>query len=234
MIQKEAKYKILYFDVETASGKESLEKLRDENPRLADLWKKRADFYKGAYEELKNLSDSEIYDIKAALEPEFCRVVCVSFGTFDVDDTIRKTSFYGREELEILNKSNKVFLNAEAKGWKICGHNIKNFDIPCLGKRMLYNSIMPSKNIQMWDKKPWEAPIIDTSELFSFGNWVQQKYLGLDLLACSLGVKSPKEDLNGSEVSSTFWKSLDDDTIKSYCERDVETVMEIISKISSM
>lgn len=234
MIQKEAKYKILYFDVETASGEENLERLKEINPRLGDLWSKRSDFYRSSYEELKNMEDSEIYEIKSALEPEFCRVICVSFGTFDADDKIRIASFSGSDESEILSKSNRIFANAEAKGWKICGHNIKNFDIPCLGKRMLYNSIMPSRNLQMWDKKPWEAPIIDTSELFSFGNWIQQKYLGLDLLACSLGIKSPKEDLNGSQVSSAFWKSSDIERIKDYCERDVETVMDIITKISSI
>jgi predicted PolB exonuclease-like 3'-5' exonuclease len=234
MIQKEAKYKTLYFDVETASGEKSLDILIEKNPRLADLWSKRSDFYRGAYSEMKDMSDSEIYEIKSPLEAEFCRVVCVSFGTFDADDEMRKTSFYGEDEADILSKSNKVFFNAEAKGWKICGHNIKNFDIPCLGKRMIYNSILPSRNLQMWDKKPWEAPIVDTSEVFSFGNWMQQKYLGLDLLACSMGIKSPKDGIKGSEVSSFFWDSGDVEGIKEYCERDVETVMEIISKLSSL
>ena len=133
---------------------------------------------------------------------------------------------------EILNKTNKILNNAHSKGWKLCGHNIKGFDIACLGKRMLYNGITPSQNIQVWDKKPWEMPFLDTAEIFSFGNWMGQKYLGLDLLACSLNVRSPKEDIKGSDVSRVFWIDKDFHKIKEYCERDVETVMLIMDKIS--
>ena len=60
---------------------------------------------------------------KAGLEPEYAKVVCVSFGTLSIDsDGIEKPrfiSFYGENEKEILEKSNKVFTNASAKGMKI-------------------------------------------------------------------------------------------------------------------
>lgn len=232
MITKEVKEKALYLDVETASCSQSLEKLKEDNPRLADLWEKRASFYRNSYSDLSECDDAKIFQEKSALEPEFSRVVCVSFGSFNEDGTIRTMSFYGEDEIDILNKTNKVLNNAYSKGWKLCGHNIKGFDISCLGKRMVYNGIMPSQNIQIWDKKPWEIPFIDTAEIFSFGNWVQQKYLGLDLLACSLGIKSPKDGIKGSDVSRVFWIDRDFEKIKDYCERDVETVMEIMGKIS--
>jgi hypothetical protein len=97
---------------------------------------------------------------------------------------------------------------------------------------MLYNGIIPSQNIQIWDKKPWEIPFLDTAEIFSFGNWANQKYLGLDLLACSLGIRSPKDEIKGSDVSRVFWKDEDYEMIREYCERDVETVMLILGKIA--
>jgi hypothetical protein len=59
-----------------------------------------------------------------------------------------------------------------------------------------------------------------------------QKYIGLDLLACSLDIRSPKEDIKGSDVSRVFWIDKDFDKIREYCERDVETVMLIMNKIS--
>jgi predicted PolB exonuclease-like 3'-5' exonuclease len=130
-----------------------------------------------------------------------------------------------------LNKSNKVFNNAIVKGWKLCGHNIKAFDVPCLGKRMLYNGISPSSNIMVGDKKPWEIPFVDTSELFSFGSWSMQKSLSLDLLACSLGVDSPKDDISGKEVTKAYWNG-EEERIKEYCEKDVNTVIEILKKTS--
>jgi hypothetical protein len=97
---------------------------------------------------------------------------------------------------------------------------------------MLYNSIEPSKILSIWDKKPWEVPYLDTSEIFAFGSWSQQKYLSLDLLACSLGVDSPKEDIDGSQVHQTFWGERDYEKIKIYCEKDVETVMNVLDKVS--
>lgn len=222
--------KYLYFDVETASSHESYDDLVDKNPRLAALWEKRCKYYRTAFPELSESSNSEIYDAKSPLEPEFARVVCVSFGSFDGDGLERFISFSGPDEVDILNKSNKVFNNAMAKNWKLCGHNIKSFDVPCLGKRMLYNSINPSQNIQIWDKKPWEVPYVDTAEIFSFGSWVQQKYLSLDLVSCMFDVESPKNSMDGSQVSETFWKSGDYEKIREYCESDVRTVMEIMKK----
>lgn len=231
MFSKESIYKYLYFDVETAGACPDLKTLRDENLRLWELWKKREDYYRGAYPALADADSSEIYKQKAGLEPEFSRVVCVSFGSFTEEGELRFASFYGDDEYDILTKTAKVLNNAAAKNWKLCGHNIKGFDVPCLGKRMIYNKINPPSNIRIWDKKPWEVPYVDTSEIFAFGSWVHQKYLSLDLLSCSLGIDSPKQNMDGSKVNDSFWIDKDYDGIKKYCEMDVNTVMEVMLKI---
>jgi len=231
MIRKEDLKKMLYLDVETSCITESLEILRQENPRLASLWTRRCKYYR-TYPEYQELSDDEIFLQKASLEPEFARVVCVSFGVFsDSDSDYRMMSFYGSDEKEILTKTNKILNNAHIKSWKLCGHNIKGFDVPCLGKRMLFNDIEPSPNIQVWDKKPWEIPFLDTSEIFSFGSWVQQKYLSLDLLSCSMGIASPKDDMDGSQVNSAYWEGRIKE-ISEYCEKDVRTVISVLEKIA--
>lgn len=231
MIKKTDIKNILYFDVETAGGYKDYESLVEKNPRLSKLWEKRAKYFRSSVPGMESLSDSEIYLQKAGLEPEFGRVVCVSFGVWDEQEKIRLTSFYGESELEILEKSSKVLNNAVSKGMKICGHNIKMFDIPFLGKKIIFNGLDVPSNLQMWDKKPWEIPILDTAEFFSFGSW-SQKFLGLDLLACSLGVDSPKDDIDGSQVHGTFWEGGNFERIKDYCEKDVVTVMEVLRKAS--
>jgi predicted PolB exonuclease-like 3'-5' exonuclease len=231
MLRKEAIHNLLYFDVETAALYPNIETLHDENPRLYHLWRKRDEYYRGAYPALANESDESVYKQKAGLEPEFSRVVCVSFGSFTEDGDQKYVSFSGNDEREILNKANKVFNNAMAKGWKLCGHNIKGFDVPCLGKRMIYNGINPSGNLQIWDKKPWEVPYMDTSDIFAFGSWTHQKYLSLDLLTCSLGIDSPKGDMEGSKVNDVFWIDKDFEKIESYCEADVRAVMTVMEKI---
>lgn len=234
MISKGILKNCLFLDVETATGFRDFEQLESENPRLAALWSRRAKYYRTAYEEMNGLEDSQIYKEKATLEPEFCRIVCVSFGVLQDNGQIRMTSFYGENETDILQKSAKVLGNAVAKGMKLAGHNIKGFDVPCLGKRMIYTDPamdLPA-NLVIWDKKPWEIPFIDTSEVFAFGSWSQQKYLSLDLLSCSLGVESPKEDMDGSKVSGHFWGGGNMEEVKEYCERDVKTVIDLLLKVA--
>jgi len=231
MIRKEDLKNILYFDVESAGKYSSLEEMELQNPRLANLWAKRAKYFRDSVQEMAKLSDADIYLHKAGMEAEFGRVICVSFGLVGDDGKTRFTSFFGEDEKDILEKSNKVLSNASAKGMKICGHNIKSFDIPFLGKKMLYDGITPSSSLQIWDKKPWEISILDTAELFSFGSW-SHRYLGLDLLACSLEIESPKEDMEGSKVHGVFWGEKSFERIKDYCERDVDTVIKVLTKIS--
>ncbi len=234
MISKSVLKKCLFLDVETATGARNFSDLCNKNPRLAKLWERRAKYYRTAYEEMHGLSDEEIYEHKASLEPEFSKIVCISFGVIQEDDQIRMTSFYGEDDSDILEKSSKVLSNALVKNMKLAGHNIKGFDVPCIGKRIIYSS--PSStlpgNLVVWDKKPWEIPYLDTSEVFAFGSWSQQKYLSLDLLACSLGVESPKDNLDGSMVSNFFWELEEYEKIKDYCERDVKTVIDILTKVA--
>lgn len=234
MISKRILENCLFLDVETATGSQDFEHLTEENPRLAALWSRRAKYYRTAYEEMRDLDDSKIYKEKATLEPEFSRVVCVSFGVLQDTGDVRMTSFYGKDEKDILAKTAKVLTNAAIKSMKLAGHNIKGFDVPCLGKRMIYTSpdMDLPPNLVIWDKKPWEIPFIDTSEVFAFGSWSQQKYLSLDLLSCSLGIESPKEDMDGSKVSGHFWAGEDLELVKEYCERDVKTVIDLLLKVA--
>jgi hypothetical protein len=230
MFSKEAIKKYLYFDIETAGAYPTLDEMEQENPRLRELWNRRADYYRGAFHDLKDATAEEIYQKKGGLEPEYSRIVCVSFGSFTDDDQLKFASFYGEDEIDILTKTTKVLNNAATKGWKLCGHNIKGFDVPCLGKRMLYNGMNPPSIIRIWDKKPWDIPYVDTSEVFAFGSWSHQKYLSLDLLSCSLGVASPKQLMDGSKVHDSYWIKKEYDNIKTYCELDVNTVMQVMLK----
>lgn len=233
MIPKDIIDKSLYLDVETAAIEKDLETLELTNPRLAELWGRRSKYYRDAYKEYEFAKDHAIFRDKASLEPEFSRIVCVSFGTFDNNspEGMKLVSFYGDDEVDILTKVNKVLNNAAAKGWQLCGHNIKGFDIPCIGKRMLYNGISPTMNLRVYGKKPWEISYLDTSDIFSFGSWQQQKSLSLDLLTCSMGIKSPKSHMDGSKVSDYYYAGAIKE-IAEYCEEDVKAVMKVMKAIS--
>lgn len=225
--------KFLYFDIETAGICPTFEELKKQNPRLSALWSKRAKWLREAYSGSNaGKSDDELYLEKASLHPEFSRVVCITFGNLQEDGTMRLKSFSGPDEFDILIKANKIFANAKSKGWKLCGHTIKNFDVPFLGKRMLINKINPAQNLVVWNIKPWDMPFLDIAEVFAFGSW-QQGFTGLDLMSCVLGIDSPKDEMDGSMVHDAFWNKRDYSVIESYCEKDVLTLGERLKTFST-
>lgn len=232
MISKSLLSSSTYFDIETAGLYHTLEDLKENDPHLADLWLKRCKWLKKNIDADESDDPSDLWKNRASLHPEFGRVVCVSLGIFTPDGLERITSFYGEDEYEILVNTNKVLANTRAKGFKIAGLNIKNFDIPYLGKRMLINSITPDPIIQTWNKKPWETSFLDLAEVFSFGAW-GQSFSSLDLTSHVLGVPTSKDNLEGSMVHNHYWVEKGFEEIKNYCEQDVLCTMNCFSKISS-
>lgn len=231
MIPKSLIDNTLYFDIETAGLYHTLKDLKKNDPHLAELWVKRCKWLQKNIEPGESSDPDDLWNNKSSLHPEFGRIVCVSFGVFTPEGIEKITSFYGEDEKEILEKSNKVLSNTRAKGYKLGGQNIKNFDIPFLGKRMIINSINPDYIIQTWNKKPWETSFVDLAEIFSFGAW-GQSFSSLDLISHVLGVPTSKENLEGSMVHETFWGKKMYEEIKDYCEKDVLCTMNCFKKIS--
>ena len=230
MISESILKTLLYFDIETTGCYETFEELLNKDPRLAHLWEKRCVWLrKNSGPDLADATEEQLWQEKSSLHPEFGRVVCVSFGAYQ-NDELKVQSFIGGEA-EILTNTNKVMNNAFTKGMKLAGHTIKNFDIPYLGKRMLVHRVEPSPLIFSLNRKPWDSPFLDISEMFSFGGW-GQTHTSLDLMSALLGVNSPKDDMNGSQVHSQFYMHNNIEEIKKYCEKDVVCVADCFKKLS--
>lgn len=223
--------KIIFFDIETAGYESSLDEL---SSRLQELWKKRAEYLRTTlstkYPENSGLSDDDMYQMKSALQAEFGRVVCVSFGRIKFDDAgeprAQILSYAGTDEKTLLVQSFDLIEKFGKTGAKLAGHNIKRFDIPFLCKRSFINGLTPPPALQVWDMKPWEIPVIDTSELWSFGAW-QEGFTSLDLLTAALGLPSPKDEMNGSEVHSNFYNGKINE-IQHYCQKDVISLIRVM------
>ena len=186
------------------------------------------------FDENTDLSDSDLYLSKAALHPEFNRIVCASFGRITGNEKINKMvvkSYYGDDEGEILDGIDKVL--SKFYGMNLCGHNIKRFDIPVMGKRFLINGKNLPKTLKIYDAKPWDLPFIDTSDIWSFGAW-QEGFASLELITAALNIPSPKQDIRGEEVHSVFWENSDYYRIAEYCANDVKALGNIILKISGL
>ena len=233
MISRQMTENTLYFDVETAGQYPTFDKVLEEDPKLAELWIKRCKWLEKNIDTEESKNPADLWKNRASLHPEFGRVICISFGVFTSAREERITSFYGDDEMDILNKANKIFENSRKKGFKIGGLNIKNFDVPYIGKRMLINLITPDPIIQAWNKKPWELPYLDLGETFSFGSW-GQSFSSLDLISHVLGVPSSKDNLEGSKVHEYYWEREAVEEIKDYCEKDVICTMKCFDRITDL
>jgi hypothetical protein len=225
----------VFFDLETASEYETLDSLSIEKPKMADIWSKRCDYLRKKWpEDNGDKTDEELYLDKAALTPEFNRIVCASFGRLDFNGLTPKMiikSFSGPGESEILDGIEKVV--EKFSKYTLVGHNIKRFDIPVMCKRFIINGYTLPSYLQVHNKKPWEMPFIDTSESWSFGAW-QESFVSLELLMVSLGLDTPKDDIRGEEVSEVFWKTGDHQRIMEYCEKDVYALAQALLRMSGL
>ena len=226
--------KVVFFDLETASEYATLDELAIAKPKMAELWSKRCDYLRSRFEENREMTDEELYKAKAALSPEFARIVCATFGRISYsgeDPNALLKSYCSTNEKDVLDGIIKVF--EKFSTLKFSGHNIKRFDIPMMCKRLLINGYTLPKGLQVQNLKPWEMPFIDTSEVWSFGAW-QEGFASLELLVSSLGLETPKNDIKGEDVGRVFWEDLEIDRISEYCQRDVFAGMQALLKLSNL
>jgi hypothetical protein len=70
---------------------------------------------------------------------------------------------------------------------------------------MLINGLSVPDELHFHNKKPWEIPMQDTMDVWSFGAW-QEGFTSLDLICGVLGIPSPKGAMRGEEVPAAFWQ----------------------------
>lgn len=223
MLQKLNLENLLFLDIETVPEKEHFEELDDAKQ---ELWEQ-----KSRYQRKEEFTAEEFYD-RAGIWAEFGKIVCISVGYFKingVENSFRVTSFYG-EETQLL-KDFKNLLDGHYNQAKhlLCAHNGKEFDFPYIARRMIINGISLPWKLDLFGKKPWEVPHLDTMELWKFGDY--KHYTSLKLMANILGIPSPKEDIDGSMVRDVYYLEKDIDRIVTYCELDVVTTAQVFLKL---
>ena len=223
MIDKIVLPNILFIDIETVPQQEFFNDLPNETQHLfAD---------KTQYQRKDSLTPEEFYE-RAGIWAEFGKIVCVSVGYFTIKETKRqfRTKSFTGVETDILNDFNQLIATYFSNpAFVFCGHNIKEFDIPYVCRRMLINGLPIPEKLQLFGRKPWEIPHLDTLELWKFGDY--KHYTSLKLLTYVLGIASPKEDIDGSEVRNVYYNEKDVDRIKKYCERDVVAVAQVFLRL---
>jgi hypothetical protein len=220
---------LFLIDIETASEVKNYELLNEE---WKQLWTEK--IHKALPE---NITAEEYYPMRAGIMAEFAKVICISFGYFrNLNNTLqlRIKSFYSDNEKDTLENFIKTLyhLHAINNMWCFAGHNIKEFDIPFLCRRIIVNNLTIPPFMDFQNMKPWETPVTDTLHLWRFGDY--KHYTSLKLLAAVLGVASPKDDIDGSMVGHVYWEEKNLERIAVYCQKDVVTVANVILRFKNM
>ena len=229
--------KVLFIDIECVSGKEKFSDL-DENMQY--LWRLKAKSVLRRYnEELTDEEVSEAYTEKAGIYAEFGKIICISVGIVirnkDKSLKLRLKSFASHDEKQLLTDFNRMLAQyyPHPDRMYFCGHNIKEFDIPYMCRRMIINQLPLAATMNIAGKKPWETKhLLDTLELWKFGDY--KAYTSLKLLAGVLGFPSPKDDIDGSEVGRVYWSEKDLERIGIYCEKDVLATTQLFLRYRLM
>lgn len=223
---------ILFLDIETVSGKRNFNEL---NEPLQQFWVKKSKSILRKYDEEITLEEAaDTYTEKAGIYAEFGKIVCISVGflvrsTDKTEWNVRLKSFANRDEKKLLEEFIDLveqYYNNPNKSY-FCGHNIKEFDMPYICRRILINGLTLPNSLDIAGKKPWEtAHFLDTLTFWKFGDY--KNYTSLSLLAAVFGFPTPKDDIDGSEVGKVFWEEDDLKRIAVYCEKDVLATIHLL------
>lgn len=223
---------ILFIDIETVPVVPEHSLL---SPVMQAEWAKKAKYLKSSTDE--NAGPEQLFGERAGIFSEFARVVCIGFASFHKHGDswkFRMKSLTNDDEKVLLNDFSELIgkFTSRYQELRFCGHNIKEFDIPFLCRRMVINGMELPECMQLSGKKPWEISHLDTLELWRFGDY--KHFTSLALLAAVLGIPSPKEDIDGSMVAEVYYKEKDLARIGKYCLRDVLTTAKVFLRLKGI
>jgi DNA polymerase elongation subunit (family B) len=219
--------KVMFMDIETVPQASSM---TDLDPVMQSLWDKKSKFFREPEQ-----TAEETYG-RAGIYAEFGKIICISVGFIKEKDpySCRIKSFYGEDEKTLLSEFSVMLSKFSGYGKEalLCAHNGREFDFPYIARRMIINRLEIPGILDNAGKKPWEIKLLDTMDLWKFGDY--KNYTSLELLTSILGIPSPKEDIDGGMVARTYYDDKDLPRIVRYCERDVLAVARILMRFMNL
>ncbi|MDB5282122.1 MAG: 3-5 exonuclease [Bacteroidota bacterium] len=220
-------YNLIFLDIETVPQFGSFAEL---SGPMKELWAIKHSTLRS-----ENETPEEGYLKRAGVYSEFAKIICISMGFIHYDkDANRKIfrvkSISGEDEKMLLEEFiatlGKSF--ADTERYHFCGHNIREFDMPFISRRLLINQLDLPEMFDVAGKRPWEMPDVDTMQLWKFGDY--KNYTSLKLLAEVFGIPTPKDDIDGKDVCRVYWQEKGLARIVEYCQKDVVTVARLLLK----
>jgi uncharacterized protein YprB with RNaseH-like and TPR domain len=218
---------VLFLDIETVPESASFELL---NSAMQNLWEKKSKQFRA--------SDQTALDVyeRAGIYSEFGKIICISVGLITEKNpfNFRLKSFFGKEEKSLLSGFSSMLtkFSGANKEAILCAHNGKEFDFPYIARRMIINRLTIPEILDNAGKKPWEIKLLDTMDLWKFGDY--KNYTSLDLLTSILGIPTPKDDIDGSMVAGIFYNEDNIQRIVHYCEKDVLAIARVFLRFKNL
>jgi hypothetical protein len=227
------KERILFIDIETVS---QTQRYKDLPERLIPLWEHKAETLRQRMPAVYtvDMDDQAVYEKGAGIFAEFGKVICISAGFIfhkEGEERFRVKSFYGDDEKKLLSDFTAMLTTFGNSGdFQFCGHNIKEFDVPYLCRRLLIHRLPLPEQLNFGAKKPWEVPLLDTLEMWKFGDY--KHYTSLNLLTALFDIPTPKDDIDGSQVTAVYYTEHDVKRIATYCEKDVVATAQLFLRLN--
>lgn len=218
---------VLFLDIETVPAVQAFEFLE---PKMQVLWEKKSKQFRNP-----DQVPGEVYE-RAGIYSEFGKIICISVGLVRDKNPFRLKlkSFFGEDEKTLLSDFSAMLIkfcktNNEAI---LCAHNGKEFDYPYIARRMVINGLIIPEILDNSGKKPWEVKLLDTMDLWKFGDY--KNYTSLELLTSVLGIATPKDDIDGSKVAGVYYNDKDPERIVRYCEKDVLAIVQVLLRFMNL
>lgn len=216
---------VLFIDIETVPLAPEYGELTD---KWRQLWEHKMQFSINNGEPVE-----ELYE-RAGIYAEFGKIICISAGYVTQkqgDFFFRVKSFHDDDEKKLIRNFFTAWEKfARAGKRRMCAHNGQEFDFPYIARRALVHNLQLPKILDIAGSKPWEVKeqLIDTLQLWKFGDY--KHYTSLSLLCELFNIPTPKDDIDGSQVSKIYWEENDLDRIIKYCEKDTLAVANLLLK----
>lgn len=212
----------MFLDIETLpAADELMDKVRFLYERKIERWlKKRELDGENGNDDANNGNNFDKYYKNTSFDGSFGRILCIAYA-FDNDpvevvcnpDDEKKTL----QDFWELARNTRLFI----------GHNVMDFDLRFIYQRSIINRVTPSRNLNFARYR--SEPIFDTMK--EWGKWGTSGNIGLEHLAIALGIPTPKDGVDGSQVFD-FYQAGRIKEICDYCKRDVETTRTIYKRMA--
>lgn len=156
-------YDLIYIDIETVPQYSSFAEL---SPVMKELWATKHATLKPGDE-----TAEDGYLKRAGIYAEFAKIVCISVGYFWLNKANGKRVFRvkclsGDDEKQLLvDFAGLLEKSFKSERYHFCGHNIREFDIPFICRRLLIQRLPLPDIMNASGKRPWEMFDVDTLQL---------------------------------------------------------------------